>query len=159
VHTAAAAFGLSAILAASASLFSLIKWAGAAYLIYLGIQMLFRKSTEAHKNDGETAGTDLSAVYRQGLITNLLNPKVAMFFMAFLPQFVTPAQASNPLPYMFLGSVFITTGTLWCLFVAAVASAGSKVLRTKSGSLKTVHRLTGLLFVGLGIRLAIQEAR
>jgi len=159
VHTTAAAFGLSAILVTSAFTFSLIKWAGAAYLVYLGIQMLFQKPSETHEGSREMAGKDLWTIYRQGLVTNLLNPKVAMFFMAFLPQFVAPDQASSPLPYMFLGSVFVSTGTLWCLFVAVVAATGSKKLRTKSSSLKILHRFTGMLFVGLGIRLAIQEVR
>ncbi len=157
VHTTAAAFGLSAILVASAFAFSLVKWAGAAYLIYLGIELLLRKGSEVPNITGEVAGANRWTIYRQGLLTNLLNPKVAIFYMAFLPQFVLPTQVSSPLPFLFLGSVFIFTGTLWCLFIAAMAATASKTLRTRARSLPIARRVTGLIFVGLGIKLAIQD--
>jgi threonine/homoserine/homoserine lactone efflux protein len=159
VHTTAAAFGLSAILVASAFAFNLVKWAGALYLIYLGAQLLLSKDSEEPGDIGEVPHADLWTIYRQGLMTNVLNPKVAMFFMAFLPQFVAPSQASSPVPFLFLGWVFIFTGTLWCLILATVASGVSKTIRRRSGIFRVVRRVTGLLFVGLGIRLALQEAR
>ena len=159
VHTTVAALGLSAILVASAFAFGVVKWAGAAYLVYLGIQMLVSRNSGANVAIGKMNGADLWTIYRQGLLTNLLNPKVAMFFMAFLPHFVARDHASSPLPFLFLGSVFIFTGTLWCLFLAAIAATASKALRTKSGILQITRRLTGMVFVGLGIRLAIQDQR
>ena len=159
MHATAAAFGLSAILVASAFGFSLVKWAGAVYLVYLGLQMFLRDAPEGQESMGVVAGSDLWTIYRQGLFTNLLNPKVAVFFMAFLPQFVATEQASSPLPFLFLGSVFIFTGTLWCLFVAAIAATASKALRTRSKSLTVARRVTGMVFMGLGIRLALQDAR
>jgi len=159
VHTTAAAFGLSAILVASAFAFNLVKWAGALYLIYLGAQLLFSRAPEEPGGIGEARYADLKTIYRQGLMTNVLNPKVAMFFMAFLPQFVAPAQASSPLPFLFLGCVFIFTGTLWCFVLATVASSVSKTMRRSSGAFRMARRVTGVLFVGLGIRLALQEAR
>jgi threonine/homoserine/homoserine lactone efflux protein len=110
-------------------------------------------------NTGEIAKTDLWTIYRQGLMTNLLNPKVAVFFMAFLPQFVTRDHASSPWPFLFLGSVFIFTGTLWCLFLAAIAATVSKGLRSRYRSLQIARLITGLVFIGLGIRLAIQGER
>ena len=161
VHTTAVAFGLSAILVASSLAFSLVKWAGAAYLVYLGIQMLTNRGSAIQEcaDTGEMAKPDLWTIYRQGLMTNLLNPKVAMFFMAFLPQFVTRDHASSPWPFLFLGSVFISTGTLWCLVVAAMAATVSKGLRSRDRSLQLARRITGLVFVGLGIRLAVQGQR
>jgi RhtB (resistance to homoserine/threonine) family protein len=159
VHTTAAAFGLSAILVASAFAFQLVKWAGALYLIYLGAQMLFGRTSEGQAGTGEVPQADLWTVYRQGLITNVLNPKVAVFFMAFLPQFVAPAQASSPLPFLFLGCVFIFTGTLWCVVLASLAARASGAIRASSSLFRIVRRATGLLFVGLGIRLAVQDAR
>jgi RhtB (resistance to homoserine/threonine) family protein len=159
VHTTAAALGLSAILVASSLVFGIVKWIGAAYLVYLGIQMICGRNSELHVDSGEMKGAGLWTIYRQGLLTNLLNPKVAMFFMAFLPQFVARDHASNPLPFLFLGSVFIFTGTLWCLFVALIAATASKAFRARSYSIRIARRLTGLVFVGLGIRLAIQDQR
>ena len=107
----------------------------------------------------QVARADHWVIYRQGLLTNLLNPKVAMFFLAFLPQFVAPTRVYSPWPFLFLGSVFIFTGTVWCLFVAAIAATASKALRTTPRSLTIARRITGVVFVGLGIRLATQEAR
>lgn len=160
VHTTAAAFGLSALLATSATAFGVIRWLGAAYLVYLGIQLFLQKDRPRPENPaGETPDLPLLRIYFQGMLTNLLNPKVALFFMAFLPQFVAPERASSPLPFLFLGSVFILTGTLWCLFVAAVAATASKALRAQSRSLKIARRITGTVFVALGIRLATQPMR
>lgn len=160
VHTTAAAFGLSAILATSATAFGLIRWLGAAYLVYLGIRIFFQTDHDPSvAPTGGEAGASLWRIYIQGMMTNLLNPKVALFFMAFLPQFVAPERASSPLPFLFLGSVFIFTGTLWCLFVAAVAATASKAMRARSRSLKIARRITGTVFVALGIRLATQPMR
>lgn len=157
VHTTAAAFGLSAILVSSALVFSMVKCAGAVYLIYLGIQMFRRSPVQMQEDQGEVARAGLFTIYRQGFITNLLNPKVAVFFMAFLPQFVAADRVSSPLPFLFLGCVFICTGTLWCLFVAAVAAMASQALRSSSSSFTIARRITGVVFVGLGIKLALQE--
>jgi RhtB (resistance to homoserine/threonine) family protein len=157
VHTTAAAVGLSAILVASSVAFGVIKWIGAAYLVYLGIQMIFSRNSKMQADTGEMKRADLRTIYRQGFLTNLLNPKVAMFFMAFLPQFVAREHASSPLPFLFLGGVFLFTGTLWCLFLAFIAATVSKAIRTRSGSIQIARRITGLVFVGLGIRLVIQD--
>lgn len=159
VHTTAAAFGLSAILFASSLAFGVVKLIGAAYLVYLGIQMILSRNSEIHVDIVEMKGADLWTIYRQGLITNLLNPKVALFFMAFLPQFVARDHASNPLPFLFLGGVFIFTGTLWCLSLAFIAATVSKAFRTGFSSVQISRSITGMVFVGLGIRFAIQDQR
>ena len=159
VHTTAAALGLSAILVASSFVFGVVKWIGAAYLVYLGLQIILSRNPELRVDSGEVKGIDLWTIYRQGFLTNLLNPKVAIFFMAFLPQFVAQDYASSPLPFLFLGSVFICTGTLWCLFVAFLAATASKAFRTKSNSIRVARYITGMIFVALGIRLAVQNQR
>jgi RhtB (resistance to homoserine/threonine) family protein len=155
VHTLAAAFGLSAILAASAQAFLAVKLAGAAYLIYLGMRMLIDRSRDL------TVGTfDAEpgwAVFRAGFITNLLNPKVALFFMAFLPQFVDPAAPAKTLAFLFLGVVFIVNGTLWCLVLALAAAAAARRLRAAPSASTLIRRATGALFVGLGVRLAVSK--
>lgn len=91
----------------------MIRWLGAAYLVYLGIRIFFQAGHDPSAGPtGEEAGASLWRIYIQGMMTNLLNPKVTLFFMAFLPQFVAPERASSPLPFLFLGGVFIFTGTL-----------------------------------------------
>lgn len=160
VHTTAAALGLSAILMTSALAFSVVKWAGAVYLVYLGLQLIISKGPETAARSDTGEGTAAPwTIYRQGLFTNVLNPKVALFFMAFLPQFVAREQATNPLPYLFLGGVFVCTGTLWCLFLVVIAARVSAALRTGAGSLRTARWITGVVFMGLGIRLALQGQR
>jgi threonine/homoserine/homoserine lactone efflux protein len=155
VHTLAAAFGLSAILATSAQAFLAVKLAGAAYLIYLGITMIVDRSRQLTPG---TYGRETGwAIFRAGFVTNLLNPKVALFFMAFLPQFVDPAAASKTLAFLFLGSVFIVNGTLWCLVLALGASAMSRRLRGAPSLAGIIRRATGALFVGLGVRLAVTK--
>jgi RhtB (resistance to homoserine/threonine) family protein len=152
MHTLAAAFGLSAVLATSASAFTVIKLAGAAYLVYLGVGMLRDRSPQlapasfGHESDW--------AVFRAGFVTNLLNPKVALFFLAFLPQFVDPAASSRVLAFLFLGAVFIVNGTLWCLVLAYGAAGMSRRLRENPSAAVLVKRAAGALFVGLGVRLA-----
>src|SRR4029450_5686705 len=115
-HTLAAALGLSAILAASSWAFAAVKVAGAAYLIYLGIAALRRPRTPLVAPTLHPASP--WRVYRQGVISNLLNPKVAVFFLAFLPQFVDPGSGWGPLPFLLLGGLFVTGGTLWCALFA-----------------------------------------
>src|SRR5688572_4980260 len=107
----------------------------------------------------ELAATDGSgwAIMRAGLLTNVLNPKVALFFMAFLPQFVSPAADSRIAALLFLGAIFIFNGTVWCLIVVWSASAMSRRLRMRRASGLLLKRATGALFVGLGVRLALSK--
>jgi threonine/homoserine/homoserine lactone efflux protein len=157
VHTLAAAFGLSAILATSASAFVTVKLIGAAYLVYLGIRMWIDKSPS--KGNPAQFRTDSSwVIYRDALLTNVLNPKVALFFLAFLPQFVDPVAGSKIAAFLFLGSLFITTGTIWCVILALTASAISLRLRPGSSAGAIIRRLTGTLFIALGVKLAAARA-
>ena len=156
IHTLAAAFGLSAILATSAQAFLIVKLAGAAYLTYLGVRMILERAP------AEAAAAPFErespwAIYRAGLLTNVLNPKVALFFMALLPQFVSAGAESRVLTFLFLGAVFIVNGTLWCLFLVWSASAISRRLRGRTTAGVALKRATGVMFVGLGVRLAFSK--
>ncbi len=156
VHTFAAAFGLSAILATSAGAFLVVKMAGAAYLTYLGLRMLFHRAGDAGRLL-EFGHESPWAIYRAGFLTNLLNPKVAFFFMAFLPQFVATSADSKILAFLFLGSLFMLTGTAWCLVLAWFGSAMSRRVRANPSTGSRLTRATGAVFVGLGVKLAVSK--
>ena len=151
IHTLLAAFGLSAILAASAWAFAAVKTAGAVYLIYLGVQALRKKA-------GTLAAPDLGPmgdwrVYRQGVVTNTLNPKVAIFFLAFLPQFVDPAAGRGPVPFLVLGAIFVVGGTLWCVGQAVCAASATRTIRRNPALLGWLERLSGCVYIALGLNL------
>src|ERR1051325_3118418 len=110
-HTGAAALGLSAFLATTAWAFTAVKFVGAAYLIFLGARMLFQKQSGL-PIPGRFRGSGSAAAFRQGILTNILNPKVALFFLAFLPQFIDPAAPSKVAAFLLLGFTFVFTGTL-----------------------------------------------
>jgi threonine/homoserine/homoserine lactone efflux protein len=156
VHTCAAAFGLSAILAASANAFVIVKMAGAAYLTYLGLKMMFHRAGNAGLPVAFAREDDWST-YLAGFFSNLLNPKVALFFMAFLPQFVAPSAPFKILAFLFLGALFMTTGTMWCLVLAWFGSAMSRRLRENPAAGSKLTRASGAMFVGLGVKLAVSK--
>ena len=128
VHAAAATFGLSLVIASSALVFNVIKYIGAFYLIYLGIRMIFSSTKLEHSNDIVQRNDSSRDIFYQGLITNILNPKVALFFLAFLPQFVDSAAESPRLSFMILGLTFILTGTTWNTLLAIMSAKGAKLL-------------------------------
>ena len=159
VHVFGAAIGLSALLMTSSAAFTVLKWAGAAYLLFTGVQMLL--SRDRPLAEAALAGdeTSLSRVFWQGALTNVLNPKVALFFLAFLPQFVTAESSHKTLAFLVLGLIFITSGTLWCFGVAAFAARAAGRIRRSVGAMAGINRALGGLFVYLGIRVAMLEAR
>jgi threonine/homoserine/homoserine lactone efflux protein len=157
LHTLAAAFGLSAILATSAHAFLVVKFAGAAYLVYLGVKMLLERPAATPGAAPPVGHESAWAIYRAGLLTNVLNPKVALFFLAFLPQFVAPDATSRIVPFLFLGGVFVFNGTLWCLVLVLGASALSGRLRRNASGARRLRQTTGAVFVGLGARLALSK--
>jgi threonine/homoserine/homoserine lactone efflux protein len=155
VHTLAAALGLSAILATSATAFMLVKWIGAAYLVYLGVTLL---RTRSHDNASVApARASLARVFGQGFLTNVLNPKVALFFLAFLPQFIDTDAPHKALAFIVLGVIFNVNGTLWNLLVAWSASGFGRRLAEGGRAATWLNRTLGGLFVCLGIRLALTE--
>lgn len=156
VHTCAAAVGLSALLAASATAFTVLKWIGAAYLVYVGLSLL-RARPAIHQPLPPAPGVRLRTVFLQGFLTNVLNPKVALFFLAFLPQFVDAGASNQALAFLFLGFVFTFNGTLWNLLVAWSAARVASRLNAGGRLALWVNRSVGALFVYLGLRLALQR--
>jgi len=160
VHVFGAAIGLSALLAASSAAFMTVKWLGAAYLAYIGVTMLLSRQKPQAQASAPTGRTvSLRAAYWQGALTNVLNPKVALFFLAFLPQFVSAESPHKAFAFLVLGLIFIANGTLWCLAVAAVAARTARRVKHSSGAVLWINRALGGPFVTLGIRIAMLEAR
>lgn len=151
VHIALVAAGLAAVLSAVPVAYTIIRLCGAAYLAYLGIRAFTSSSATAAQ---PLAPASLSAIFRQGVITNVLNPKVALFFLAFLPQFVDPARGSTALQVIALGLIFDTSGTLVNLIVAIGSSRAAERLRKPGRAAAMMQRVTGVVFLGLGLRLA-----
>ncbi|MFL6835997.1 MAG: LysE family translocator, partial [Bradyrhizobium sp.] len=159
VHVFGAAIGLSALLMASSAAFTIVKLVGAAYLLFTGIQMLLSRSRPITDVTALSDGMSLRRVFWQGALTNVLNPKVALFFLAFLPQFVAADSAYKTLAFLLLGLIFVFNGTLWCLGVAAFAAKAAGRIRQSSGVVAWINRVLGGLFVYLGFRVAMLEAR
>lgn len=151
VHIALVAAGLAAVLAAVPLAYLAIRLGGAAYLIYLGVRAFLARQAPAST---PLTPASLGAIFRQGVITNVLNPKVALFFLAFLPQFIDPSRGRAALQVIALGLLFDITGTLVNMAVAVASSRAARQLRTPSRGGIVLQRVTGGLFVALGVRLA-----
>lgn len=156
VHIAAAAIGLSVLIASSALAFTVIKWVGAAYLIVVGLRLLLSSSGGDADRGAPLPSASLRSIFLQGFLTNVLNPKVALFFLAFLPQFIDPAAPSKALAFIVLGLVFNVTGTAWNLMVAWAAARMAE-LPAFAVVRSWLDRVLGALFLGLGIRLALAD--
>ena len=159
VHVFGAAIGLSALLLASSAAFAVVKLAGAAYLLFSGVQMLLSRPQAVADMSAPGEATPLRRVFWQGALTNVLNPKVALFFLAFLPQFVAADSPHKTLAFLALGLIFISSGTLWCLGVAAFASKAAARIRHSQGVMVWINRVLGGMFVYLGIRVAMLQTR
>ena len=163
VHTFAAAIGLSAILTASADAFFIVKLIGAAYLVYVGISLLLeKKSNDATlKISSSLPRKTLRQAFWQGFLTNLLNPKIALFFLAFLPQFISADSTTKPAAFVLLGiififnSLFITVG--FALLVAQVQVKVNARFRRSAGIALWLNRSCGALFIAIGVKLALTE--
>lgn len=154
-HTFAAAFGLSALLMSSAVAYDLVKYAGAVYLIYLGVRALMSKSQLQQQTELER--TNLSRNFYQGLATNVLNPKVALFFLAFLPQFAKAENGSIAWQIIFLGLLFNLSGTLVNIVVALLGGRIGEVFKRRPAFAQAQPWLTGGVFIALGMRLAFAK--
>ncbi len=164
VHVAAAALGVSALLATSATAFTALKWAGAAYLVYVGVRMLRARPGQGLAAVARSAGTaaqaaatPLGEVFKGGFWTNVLNPKVAVFFLAFVPQFIAPGTEHKALAFALLGTLFnlnaIPVSIGWALAAAWMARRIGAVQR----GMHWLDRVAGALFVAFGIKLALAE--
>ncbi|HEX5343903.1 MAG TPA: LysE family translocator [Duganella sp.] len=158
IHVLAAALGLSAVLSTSAAAFTVVKWVGAAYIVYMGIGMLRAKLRE--EEPAELPAVQPLAwrkIYFQGFLTNVLNPKVALFFLAFVPQFIHADSSSKPLAFIILGTIFNFNGMLYCHGLALFTAFASARLKIKPLVSLWMNRTMGGLFLALGARLALSE--
>lgn len=155
-HITAVALGLAALLAAVPVAYTVVRVGGAMYLMYLGVRALVTHSSLAPR---EVDSAPLATIFRQGVITNILNPKVALFFLAFLPQFVDPARGSAAVQIVVLGLIFDTSGTIVNTIVALGASGAAARVRAHDRSVDILHRITGVIFIGLGLRIAFASRR
>ncbi len=155
VHTLAAVLGLSAILMQSATAFEVVKYVGVAYLVYLGIQMLVTKPKKIEQPTVEQSPASTS--FRQGFLAEILNPKTALFFLAFLPQFIQHNETSITVQLLTLGITFVVMSALYTILLAVVTSfIGEKIFTKASGSSRWLEKTVGFVYIGLGVRLALQ---
>jgi RhtB (resistance to homoserine/threonine) family protein len=160
VHIVAAALGVSALLAASATAFTVLKWAGAAYLVWIGTRLLFAKAPTASTDVMALAAAgpamSLKAIFLGGFWTNVLNPKIAIFFLAFVPQFIAPGTENKALAFILLGTLFnlnaIPVNSGW-----AVAAGWMARRDAVQRGMHWLDRAAGLMFVGFGIKLALTD--
>ncbi|WP_200963983.1 LysE family translocator [Acidovorax sp. Root219] len=165
VHIFAAAVGVGALLAASATAFTVLKWVGAAYLLWMGVRMLFAKASGgggsgaaiAAAQAAPAAAVPLRSVFMGGFWTNVLNPKVAIFFLAFVPQFIAPGTDSKALAFVLLGVLFnlnaIPVNVGWALAASWMARRVGAVQR----GMHWLDRIAGAMFIGFGLKLAFSD--
>jgi threonine/homoserine/homoserine lactone efflux protein len=154
VHTAAATLGLSALVASSDLVFSIVKYAGAAYLIWMGIQAL-RTRPDPLELEGAGGRSSMRRLYVQGLVINILNPKVGLFFLAFLPQFVDPERGSSAAQIMVFGAVFFVIATISDLAYALASGSIGTWLGTREWVSRQRNRFSGMIYIGLGALAAM----
>jgi RhtB (resistance to homoserine/threonine) family protein len=157
VHVLAAAFGLSAILATSATAFTVVKMIGCAYLLYLAFTMLVSKAESPAAQAQPSTAQPLGKIYYQGFLTNVLNPKVALFFLAFVPQFISPDSQNKALAFIVLGLIFNINGMIWCHFLAWSSAKVSQKVKRSDKLTKWLNKAAGCMFGYFGIRLALSD--
>jgi threonine/homoserine/homoserine lactone efflux protein len=158
VHVFAAALGLSAVLATSATAFAVVKYAGAAYLLYVGVMLLVgTRRKDSPDSGGAVPPLPLGKIFFQGFLTNVLNPKVAVFFLAFVPQFIDADAPNKALAFIALGTVFNVNSMLWCHFLALSTALASRRMRVSPTLARWIERGIGTMFVSFGIKLALAE--
>jgi threonine/homoserine/homoserine lactone efflux protein len=164
VHIFAAALGVSALMAASTTAFTVLKWLGAGYLVYVGVRLLLSKATSAIQLEASSSSfkrargqNSLKIVFLRGFWTNALNPKVALFFLAFLPQFIAPSIDNKPLAFLLLGLLFNFNG-MWVNIGWALAAAWmSRRVAAVQRGMHWLDRVAGAMFLGFGVKLALTD--
>jgi threonine/homoserine/homoserine lactone efflux protein len=152
-HSAAAAFGLSAILVASALAFSVVKYVGAAYLVYLGIRALLNKGAQDAGDGAPPRST--SELFRKGFVVNILNPKTALFFYAFLPQFVDPSRGSPVVQILMLGGLFVLMATFTDSAYALLGSGVGRLVMRQAGFRRVQRYVSAGIYMALGVAAAV----
>ena len=159
VHTFAAAIGLSAILTTSAEAFFVVKLVGAAYLVYVGISLLLQKQPDGAALDISSTlpSKTTRQAFWQGFLTNVLNPKVALFFLAFLPQFISADSTTKPVALVVLGIIFIFNSLFVTISFAALVAQARDLFQNSSRIASWLNRCCGVLFIAIGVKLALTE--
>jgi threonine/homoserine/homoserine lactone efflux protein len=160
VHVAAAALGLSALLVSSATAYHAVRWLGAAYLVWLGIRRLLANDVDARPEaDRRPRRLGLGRIFAQGVVVNVLNPKTALFFLAFLPQFVDVSRGSVPFQVVVFGVAFVLLGLASDGTYALLASTGAGWLRRRPRVARTSRLVSGGVLIGLGVTTALAGSR
>jgi threonine/homoserine/homoserine lactone efflux protein len=154
VHTLLAALGLSALLATSPYAFMAVKFAGAAYLIYIGVRALLARASGLPGDAGKRGADGGWSAFRQGVITNILNPKVALFFLALMPQFISATSTTKVAAFLVLGVSFMSLGLVWCVILAVAAASLRGMFLRRPSMASVLNKVAGSMFIGLGLRLA-----
>ena len=161
VHSFAAALGVGALLAASSTAFSVLKWVGAAYLMVAGLQLLRAKPQNALNNEAVspviTGAKSLKSIYLKGFLTNVLNPKVALFFLAFVPQFIALDAPNKPLSFLILGVLFNLNSVPINFGYALLGAWAAQRLGVVKRGMARLERLAGVMFIGFGLKLALTD--
>lgn len=160
VHVFAAALGVGALLATSSTAFTLLKWLGAGYLAWMGLRLLLAKGAGSSLPSGAELSpepADLWQVYRQGFLTNVLNPKVALFFLAFVPQFIAPGTSDKVTAFLLLGLLFVLNSLPINFGYAWLAGWAARRLGAVQHAMRWMDRVAGLMFVGFGLSLAMSD--
>ncbi|MEX1166452.1 MAG: LysE family translocator [Hydrogenophaga sp.] len=161
VHVFAAAFGVGALLATSTTAFTALKWAGAAYLVWMGLKALAARgegpALMVASGVAPSQGVNLWRIYRRGFLTNVLNPKVALFFLAFVPQFIAHDAPNKLLVFVLLGLLFNINSLPINFGYAWLAAKASQRLQTAQRSMQRLERMAGLMFIGFGVKLAMSD--
>lgn len=156
-HTIFAALGLSLIVAKSALAFMMIKYLGAAYLLYLGISKLLSKDSLISIDATVKTGKSNKQNFVSGFFTNILNPKVALFFLAFFPQFIKPELSGSPLPFIILGLTCAVLGSMWFFLLSYFAAYFSKSITEHPAAGKWLNKVSGAAFVLMGLKIALTK--
>ena len=157
VHTCAATFGLSQILSKSAIAFSIVKYIGATYLIYLGYKSFTNKSEPIEIKPIETKVIGMKQMFFTAFLSDILNPKIALFFLAFLPQFINSDEINNPVPYLILGLIIFFITLIWCSFLALTGSNVAKLFNKNKNIESWINKTSGVVFILLGLKIAFTK--
>jgi threonine/homoserine/homoserine lactone efflux protein len=156
-HTAAVTFGLSLFIAKSAIAFSILKYLGAAYLVYLGYKSLTAKGTQLDLEPKTVKIYGMRKMFFTAFMSDVLNPKIALFFLAFLPQFIPASESNNPVPYAVLGCIMFVITLLWCSFLALTGARVARLFTKYNHAETWMNRTAGTVFILLGLKIALTK--
>lgn len=156
-HTCAVTFGLSLIIAKSAIAFGIIKYLGAAYLIYIGVKALLDKSHQVEIKATDIRINGMRKMFLTAFLSDVLNPKIAIFFLAFLPQFISTSEINNPVPYLLLGLIMFFITLIWCSILAILGSKVSTLFNKNKNAERWMNKTSGIVFILLGLKVALTK--